>query len=269
MAEWFAEAVRVASVASSEGPGGWVSLRVDSTSGADASWETTLENRGSFRLRHRGLVDQRDLPRRVDRELAEGPGVASSRVTFWAGELEVRYDREGVCASEVLSAAASAFRRVLDPARLENCKPEVPEVATGFRRLGLLAMASGSFGLTVVGLIVPGVPTVPFLLATSYFLVRSSPRLNERLLRSRFFGPILADLEFGHGLRPSNRIKLVVFSLTVGLVTVVLISPTWPILVVMVGVSSAGLFAISRIPVLPEIGEASGTRPATMPALAV
>ena len=86
-------------------------------------------------------------------------------------------------------------------------------------------MAGGSFVLTLVGLIVPGIPTVPFLLATSYYLVRSSPRLSRLLSRSWFFGPILTDLSKRGGLRPINKIKLIGLTLVLGTVTLVLIGP--------------------------------------------
>ena len=39
--------------------------------------------------------------------------------------------------------------------------------------------------MTFVGLVVPGIPTVPFLLASSYYLARSSRTLHKRLLESR------------------------------------------------------------------------------------
>ena len=46
-----------------------------------------------------------------------------------------------------------------------------------------LALAGGSFAMTLVGLVVPGIPTVPFLLATSYFLARSSRWLDRETSR--------------------------------------------------------------------------------------
>jgi uncharacterized membrane protein YbaN (DUF454 family) len=257
MAEWFAEAVRIASgrgpgeVTAADDRGGWISLRIEPGADHGASWETTLEGRGTFRLRHPGLVGRRDLARAVASELAEAPGVDSCRLTFWGGDLHLRFNREEVCSSEALGLAERAYRR----SHLEAPGLATPEVATGLQRLGYLALAGGSFAMTAVGLAIPGVPTVPFLLATSYFLVRSSPSWNEKLLGSKFFGPILSDLEIGHGLQRTNKIKLIALSLAIPLVTIVVIVPGWPLLLLMLTVTSAGLFAISRIPGLPEIAE--------------
>jgi uncharacterized membrane protein YbaN (DUF454 family) len=264
MAEWFAEAVRTAVQPRAEAevpePSGWVSLLVFSRDEGGATWESTLEDRGRFRLRHQGLIGHRKLAHQVANELAQTPGVDSCRVAFWADELVVRFDRKGVCSSEALAIADRSCRRVLASSPPDHPPDAVPQVATGLQRLGYLALAGGSFGLTVVGLIIPGVPTVPFLLATSYFLVRSSPKLNDRLLQSRFFGPIVTDLEFGHGLQRINRIKLIGLSLTIPVVTVLLIAPTWPILVVMLVVTSAGLVAITQIPAIESEPSPSGSK---------
>jgi uncharacterized protein len=64
-----------------------------------------------------------------------------------------------------------------------------------------LALAGLCFVLAVLGVFLPVLPTTPFLLLTSACLVRSSPRLNERLRKSPLFGPFLRDWEKHHGVR--------------------------------------------------------------------
>lgn len=82
-------------------------------------------------------------------------------------------------------------------------------VFLGWRRLMFLALAAVFFGLGLLGVLLPGIPATPFLLLTSYFLVRSSPRLNARLLRSRVFGPILVDWQVHGGVQMHVRYKAI------------------------------------------------------------
>lgn len=50
-------------------------------------------------------------------------------------------------------------------------------------------------GIGGVGVIVPGLPTAIWLMGASYCFARSNPRLEERLIRNRFFGPYLQYLD--------------------------------------------------------------------------
>ena len=69
------------------------------------------------------------------------------------------------------------------------------------RRVVYLVLAGVFFVLGAIGVVLPGLPTTPFLLLTSYLLVRASPRLNERLLNSKWFGPVLRDWQLKGGVR--------------------------------------------------------------------
>lgn len=73
----------------------------------------------------------------------------------------------------------------------------------------LRLLAALFFALAVLGAFLPLVPTTPFLLLTSWCLVRSSPRLHAALHRSRLFGPLLADWERHHGVRAHVKVAAV------------------------------------------------------------
>jgi uncharacterized membrane protein YbaN (DUF454 family) len=125
-------------------------------------------------------------------------------------------------------------------------------VASGGKRLWYLALAGGSFALALVALAVPGLPTVPCLLATSYYLARSSPRLEARLMRTAFFGPILQEWEGRGALSLWSKSKLAGLTLAIVTVTVVL-APLTPVNVVLiVVVTSVSLYGIARMPGFPE-----------------
>jgi uncharacterized protein len=125
------------------------------------------------------------------------------------------------------------------------------ETVRGFRRWLYLALASWFFFLALLGAILPGLPTTPFLLLTSYFLVRTSPRLNAALLRSRFFGPILRDWQQHRGIRPHVKVQaLLVVVITLGL-TLYFSGLTWPLKGVILGLALIGVLVILRLPETP------------------
>jgi uncharacterized membrane protein YbaN (DUF454 family) len=141
-------------------------------------------------------------------------------------------------------------------------------VATGLKRLEYLVLAGGSFTMTLAGLVVPGIPTVPFLLATSYYLARSSPRLDEKLRRTAFFGPILSEWEQHGALSHRSKNKLIGLSGVILVVTVIL-SPLAPLtLVVIVVLWFLSIYWISRLPDLAP-GQGGQPWPAAMKSLAV
>lgn len=47
--------------------------------------------------------------------------------------------------------------------------------------------------LGIVGLVLPVLPTTPFMLLAAYCFARASPRLHRRLLRSKTFGPMIRE----------------------------------------------------------------------------
>src|SRR3546814_14533521 len=54
-------------------------------------------------------------------------------------------------------------------------------------------LAYASLGLGLVGVVVPGLPTVPFVLLSAYAAARGSERLHRWLLAHRVFGPMTVD----------------------------------------------------------------------------
>lgn len=129
---------------------------------------------------------------------------------------------------------------------------EPPPPVRGAWRIVYLVAALLCFALSIVGVFLPGVPTVPFILLTSFFLLRSSPALNQRLLRSRTFGPMLRDWHRYHGVR--RRVKLVSFATiaaTLG-VSIALVSTSLPATIGIGLLALVGLFVVWRIPTIPD-----------------
>ena len=72
-------------------------------------------------------------------------------------------------------------------------------------RWALLALALLSLMLGVVGLFVPVLPTVPFVLLSAWAAARSSPRLLDWLESHTAFGPMLTEWRRGGVVR--RRVK--------------------------------------------------------------
>ncbi len=66
--------------------------------------------------------------------------------------------------------------------------------------LGILSVVLG-----VVGIFVPGLPTTPFLLLSSWLFYKSSKRLHDRLLRSRL-GRYIRHYESGEGVPLASKL---------------------------------------------------------------
>ncbi|WP_133479207.1 YbaN family protein [Cognatilysobacter segetis] len=54
-------------------------------------------------------------------------------------------------------------------------------------------LAYAALGLGLVGIVVPGLPTVPFVLLAAFAAARGSQRLHARLLADARFGPMIRD----------------------------------------------------------------------------
>ena len=54
-------------------------------------------------------------------------------------------------------------------------------------------LAYGALALGLVGIVVPGLPTVPFVLLSAFAAARGSARLHARLLADPRFGPMIRD----------------------------------------------------------------------------
>ena len=54
-------------------------------------------------------------------------------------------------------------------------------------------LAYAALGLGLVGIFVPGLPTVPFILLSAFAAARGSTRLEQQLLDDPRFGPLIRD----------------------------------------------------------------------------
>jgi hypothetical protein len=79
------------------------------------------------------------------------------------------------------------------------------------KRILLLIGGIMSVSLGVVGIFVPLLPTVPFLLLAAYCFGRSSQRFHTWLLSSKPFGKMISDYKAGRGIPVSVKVVSITF----------------------------------------------------------
>ena len=130
--------------------------------------------------------------------------------------------------------------------------PDRPPLLRGLRGVVYVILGCVFVGLGVLGAVLPVLPTTPFLLLASFFFVRSSPRLNERLLRSPLFGPFLRDWQQHHGVRPRVKVTAVTVMLAAVAASILWGNLSWPVLVLLLALAAVGLTVVLRLPVIRE-----------------
>ena len=82
--------------------------------------------------------------------------------------------------------------------------------------------------LGLVGVVLPGLPTTPFVLLAAACYVRSSTRLYERLLRHPVFGKLIRDFQKHRAIPRSAKIASVAaMALMVGIAVAFLVEALW------------------------------------------
>ena len=87
-------------------------------------------------------------------------------------------------------------------------------------------MAWLSLGLGLVGIVVPGLPTVPFVLLSAYAAARGSRRLHDWLHAHPRFGPLIRDWEREGAVRRRAKWLATAMMAACG-VLMALVAPRW------------------------------------------
>ena len=87
-------------------------------------------------------------------------------------------------------------------------------------------LAYASLALGVIGIVVPGLPTVPFVLLSAFAAARGSQKLHDRLLAHPQFGPMIRDWQ-AHGAVSRRAKRLAVSMMAACAVIMFLTSPRW------------------------------------------
>ena len=106
--------------------------------------------------------------------------------------------------------------------------------------------------LGLLGIVLPGLPTTPFVIVASYCLLRSSPELHERMIHSRLFGGVLRDWHLHRGIRPHIRYKALVVVLLVLAASLAFTNLPVAAKLAIVAIAACGIAYIWRLPDVAE-----------------
>ncbi len=136
----------------------------------------------------------------------------------------------------------------IHPPFLDTLKETSVPTVTGIRKVVYLFLAFVFFVLGALGVALPVLPTTPFLLLTSYFLIRTSPRLNQALLRSPVLGQVLKDWQQDGGVRLSVKIHAISIVLIIVLATLYFSPISVALKTILVVLASIGILVVIRLP---------------------
>lgn len=122
-----------------------------------------------------------------------------------------------------------------------------------------LLLALLALGLGVLGVLLPGLPTTPFVLVAAYASARGSKRLQDWLHAHRLFGPMIRDWEcYGAVSRRAKWFALVTMLLCA--VLMALTAPRW-----WMTATGSAIMAVVAVWLLRRPEPPSGAPPDTAP----
>ena len=127
------------------------------------------------------------------------------------------------------------------------------ETSNPLAKLMWVSLGSLFVGLGAIGVIVPGLPTTPFLILAAACYIRSSQRLYDWLISNKRFGPYLKDYREGKGIpRKAKRLAVVMIVVIVSFSVVFGIEDlTLKIVVGLLGLIGL-LYVLFKVPVAKD-----------------
>ena len=114
------------------------------------------------------------------------------------------------------------------------------------RRLVWLVVGLSALAAAIVGVILPLIPTTPFVLLAAFAFMNSSKRLHDWLLRHRIFGKLIADWRKYGAISRRAKVFSIVSMVGIFVVSVLLDVSVLVLVVQAVVLSCTGIFIVTR-----------------------
>ncbi|MBO4960089.1 YbaN family protein, partial [Butyricimonas sp.] len=108
----------------------------------------------------------------------------------------------------------------------------------------------------IIGIFVPGLPTTPFLLLSSWLFYNSSKRLHDALHRSKWLGPYLRRFQERKGVGWKTKAVSIVCMWTMISISAFVVFESWYVRLLLLGLGVIGtcsvLFIVPNAKKTPE-----------------
>jgi uncharacterized protein len=208
----------------------WITLKADASNVGPSIKETLIDGGGHVVCRPRLAINAskispyskrplRNLPRRVRSTPPKARPASLSGRRFLVEPIALAF------------SSGSIFAKA--PRKLVPLFLTVESEADSERMVNL-ALAGGSFAMGVAGVILPGIPALPFLLLTGHYLIRSSPELCRRLENIPIIGALLekAESSGSQTIDIPSLMKILGFTVAV-LAAFVILHPPLPVVILL------------------------------------
>ena len=113
-------------------------------------------------------------------------------------------------------------------------------------RLIWLLVGLAALGIGAVGVVMPLLPTTPFLLVAAFAFARSSERMNKWLREHQVFGPLIDNWHRDGSIDPKTKQMAITVIVATPLVTWLLGMPFWVVACQIVVLAAAAVFILTR-----------------------
>jgi uncharacterized membrane protein YbaN (DUF454 family) len=109
-----------------------------------------------------------------------------------------------------------------------------------------LLLGYAATGCAIAGVVLPLVPTTPFLLVAAYAFARSSPRLHAWLLSHPRFGPLIADWQRHRAISRGAKAGAMTMIGATPLITLATQAEAWILIVQLIVLVPVTVFILTR-----------------------
>lgn len=126
---------------------------------------------------------------------------------------------------------------------------------TFYKPLGLVFLLLG-----VIGLVLPVVPSTPFVLLAAWFFAQSSEKWHKKLLDSALFGPMIHNWEANRCISLRTKIVALVAMVTAGSASIIFAINDPTLKIAAVSLMGVGVVTLLLLKTCPDCKNQEGNR---------